>query len=479
MNPAADLFTKPQAAPVHRVYTQSEHDEFIGYQYRSVKRKLIDKETGEFIGYKSVLNHAASMHLEQMQAEHEAQIFVPDEKTEGILSDIEISLKDWGDAFSRRREAEKKTADYLRKVVEPSGLMGSAGMLADKLENCRNSGVLGVDIDHGKKIIKWTSKCSQVKLCPDESRAEQKRLANRYQPAVEAWLDERPGRRKFRYAVFEPVNIKFGDLESRGQRYKYIPDDSLNPDGSKKYKSGYRRENNPGYVQGGIDRAYLDLRNMLRHKSMEAVKGAFTAMECPQGSTGTDWNVHINCLLLTEGHFDYKTIRDDYGNRIHFYSEDQMVQKTQRHLLRRAEKSGQPIPELSRRQVLMAAFREIIKYSAKQVPTQQAGEKTDAPAITEWAAEQFVEWWGAHKGFRRCRSYGVLNGIGKPELVPLNVQWVGSMNWCRDFRRYEIEISKRGSINSLKGVKSTTEKSNFNQISHDQADFFNRPSPPG
>lgn len=475
MNHNHDLYTRPQAAPVHRVYTESEHDEFIGYQYRNVKQKVftVDTETGEMIhtGYKSVLNHAASMHLEQMQAEHEAQIFVPDEKTEEILSAIEFDLKDWGTAFSRRREAEKKTAEYLRKIVEPSGLMGSAGMLADKLENCRNSGVLGMDVDHGKKIIKWESKCGQVKLCPDESRAEQKRLANRYQPAVEAWLDERPGRRKFRYAVFEPVNIPFGKLESKGQRYLYFADDTK--------ASGQRRENNPDYVQGGIDRAYLDLRNMLRHKSMEAVKGAFTAMECPQGSTGNDWNVHINCLLLTEGHFDYKTIRDDYGNRIHFYSEEQMVQKTQRHLLRRAEKSGVPMPDLSRRQVLMAAFREIIKYSAKQVPTQQDGEKTDAPAITEWRAEQFVEWWGAHKGFRRCRSYGVLNGIGKPDLVPLNVQWIGSMDWCSDSMRYQIAISRRGSINSLKGDKSTTRNANFKQINTAQASFFNRPEPPG
>jgi len=366
-------------------------------------------------------DHTYSTHARLIhgQAEHEAEIFVPNQANEAVLSAIEFDLKDWGSDYTKRRAIEKKTAQYIRHKVAPTGLMGNATEIADRLESCRNSGVLGFDISSGRKMVKWKEKCGLVKLCPDEARAEQKRLSRRYAPAVEAWLDEKQ-RRQFQYAVFEPVNIPFGQLKA------------------------------------GIKAAYDELRLMLRHQSMKAVKGCFTALEAPMSKDGKSWNVHINCMFLIDGHFDWKTIRAEYGQRIHFKSTQDMIAATTRYLERRAEKTGEPV-NMSRTQVLLAAFREIIKYSSKHVSDKSEGGKTDAPAITDWQPEQFVEWYAAHKGLRRCRSYGVLYGIEEPEREPLNIQWIGSMDYTSQ-NGYAFTINRRPSIISLQGDKSTSSK---------------------
>lgn len=411
MIPAVDLFTPGKYKPV----TNSEY-------------------LDNFYNDNTYSSMAALVHG---KAEHEAAIFVPDPKTEKILSDIEFDLSAWGGDYSKRRAIEKKTADYIRKKVVPTGLMGNAAQIADKLESCRNSGVLGFDTNSGRKIVKWKDKCGLVKLCPDEARAEQKRLARRYAPAVEAWLDERPTRRQFQYAVFEPVNIAFGNLKE------------------------------------GIRAAYHELRLMLRHESMQSVKGCFTALEAPMSKDGKTWNVHINCMFLVDGHFDWKTIRAEYGQRIHFKSTQAMIEATTKYLERRAEKTGENV-QMSRTEVLLAAFREIIKYSSKHVAEKSDSGRTDAPTITEWHPEQFVEWYAAHKGLRRCRSYGVLFGIEEPEREPLNVQWIGTMDYTGR-QGYEFAINRRPSIISLQGDKLT----NKNLKNSKQTTFFKPAAPPG
>lgn len=393
MNPATDLFQEQTYKPV----TNSDH-------------------LDNFYNDNTYSTHAALLHG---AVEREADIFIPNQQTEAILSDIEVDLKDWGSDYSKRRAIEKKTADYIVSEVAPSGFMdgGEAIKIAEKMYNCRNSGVLGFDLNNGRKVVRWKDKCGLVKLCPDEARAEQKRLSRRYAPAVEFWLDEKPTRRQFQYAVFEPANVAFGDLKE------------------------------------GIRAAYHELRLMLRHESMQAVKGCFTALECPMSKDGKSWNVHINCMFLVDGHFDWKQIRAEYGQRIHFKSTQAMIQATTKYLERRAEKTGEPV-NMSRTQVLLAAFREIIKYSSKHVSDKSEGGKTDAPAITDWPAEQFVEWYAAHRGLRRCRSYGVLYGIEEPEREPLCIQWIGSMDY-NSKNGYEFAINRRPSIISLQGDKST------------------------
>lgn len=369
------------------------------------------------------------------EAEHQAEIYVPNAEHEKILSDIEIDLEDWSSDYSKRRAMEKATAAYIREKVAPRGLMSNAMQIAERLETCRNSGVLGFELGSGRKLVKWKDKCGLVKLCPDEARAEQKRLARRYTPAVEAWLSEKRSR-QFQYAVFEPVNVPHGEL------------------------------------QEGIRAAYKQFRDLMRHTSMQAVKGCFSALECPMGRDGKSWNVHINALFLVEGHFDWQAVRADYGARIHFYSTQQMLDKTQGYLDRRAEHTGQDI-RLDRTQVLLAAFREIIKYSAKHIGSKSESGRVDVPGITEWPPELFVEWYTAHHGLRRCRSYGVLHGVTEPEREPLQVQWIGSIDYTG--RGYECIISKRRPIISLQEDKSTRSAARNRR----QNDIFRPPKPAG
>lgn len=348
--------------------------------------------------------------------------FKPTEQNEDTLSSIEHGLSDWGNDYSKRRAIEKKTAKYIRDKVVPTGLMLGADLIAERLESCRNSGVLGI-VGDNRKIVLWENKCGLVKLCPDEARAEQKRLARQYVPACETWLKESP-RRRFQYAVFEPVNVEIGNLKN------------------------------------GVRDAYHQLRKMLRHESFNNVAGTFTALECPLSKDGKSWNVHINCLFLIDGSFDWDTVRAEYGHRIHFKSTKDIIDTTTAYLKRR--NGGRPV-EASRADVLTCAFREIIKYSSKHVSAKGEAGKNDAPGITQWPPELFCEWYAAHKGLRRCRSYGVLYGAEKPVREPLQVQWIGSMDFCPHSRRYSFQITGRPVI-SLQGDKSTKKEPKNNNI---------------
>jgi len=380
--------------------------------------------------------YSAMSALEHGAIEHKADIFIPNQAQEKILSDIEFDLSAWGNDYAKRRAIEKKTAEYLIAKVAPAGVMSNAITLAEKLLNCRNSGVLGFDLNNGRKLVKWKDKCGLVKLCPDEARAEQKRLSRRYAPAVEEWLSEKT-RRQFNYAVFAPPNVEFGNLKA------------------------------------GIKAGFDELRKLMRHNSMKSVKGCFVAMECPMAKDGKSWNLHFNCLFLVDGDFDYKQVRTEYGHHIHFKDSRAMYAATAEYLERRAQKTGEKV-SLSRTDVLLAAFREIIKYSSKHVAEKSEAGKTDAPTVTEWQAEQFAEWYAAHKGLRRCRSYGVLFKVVEPEREPMNVQWIGTMEYTGR-QGYEFSINRRPLIKSIQGDKSTKNKQGNNR----QNALFKPAAPPG
>lgn len=50
--------------------------------------------------------------------------------------------------------------------------------------------------------------------------------------------------------------------------------------------------------------------------------------------------------------------------------------------------------------------------------------------MVEWRGMDALEYWRAHKGFRRTRTYGRLYGLPKPEKLDLStVRWHGTVNW--------------------------------------------------
>ena len=309
-------------------------------------------------------------YLDQMERHYEGDrldIVIDENKwdMEVVCFDLDKSLGD----YEKRRAAEQELAEYIKTVADSTDSYDVLKLhdVADKLMNCRTSGTVGLKPDGGH-VVAWDSKCSMVRLCPDESREETQRLAERYVPAIREWLEGGKRRRAY-YLVFTDHNYRVGTLAK-----------------SKKY------------MQGRV-------RDFIKDKKNKNIKGAFTCQEDPLSASG-DWNVHVNVILLVEGSFDYADAREQWGANLHIQQID---------------------PDN-----LVKSVLELVKYSAQIVPTKSEGKrhKTDAPAMTEWPHDLWVEWWTAQKRFRRVRSYGCLYRIPKPEpeLKSLeDVIWVGSV----------------------------------------------------
>jgi len=299
--------------------------------------------------HKTRLPHHVERYLKQ--EERRQQIENPIiEVSEGAVDDIEAELEELNGSRSARRCAERELANYIDRVYESTG-EPSLRNVAAALRSCRTCGVVGKRLDHGH-IVAWDEKCGMVRLCPDESREETLRIAERYVPEMLSWLTERCGPRRAQFAVFTM----------------------------------------PNYPPGGLKKGKQEIFNAFRRwlKEHPSVKGALAVEEDPL-SQHFDWNVHLNVLLLIEGSFDWASARAAWGANVHFSK------------VRADGKS------------LIRAILETIKYSAQIVPTKSAEKAerhaTEAPAMTEWPPGRFVEWWHAQEGFRRTRGYGVLHAI--------------------------------------------------------------------
>ena len=80
---------------------------------------------------------------------------------------------------------------------------------------------------------------------------------------------------------------------------------------------------------------------------------------------------------------------------------------------------------------------ELVKYATQPVPTKSAEKRvrrtSDAPAMTEWPAEQWIEWWRAQQRFRRTRSYGCLYALDETRWddLPLAGPSPSRLDLCR------------------------------------------------
>jgi hypothetical protein len=394
-----------------------------------IKAKLISdichwKDTHE---QASTLPYHLSCQLDQDERRSESLKFrINTPKELSKFSELKKILDADFASKSVRRRSEKALASYIRNKVAPITYDNRYIELADKLDDCRNSGVLGVRND-GRHLCMWDNKCRVSKLCPDESREEGQRLAARYIPAVEKFLKSSKSA-TFQYAVFTRPNVKIDDLyESKRSMYK-------------------------------------EFAALLKRKSAISVKGSLVVQEDPLAAIDMNddysWNVHLNVLLLVDGRFDWKTIRDEWGGNIEFRSAKDMELATRKKL----EKRGVKVRKLSTLDILAHAFVEIIKYSAKLVSSEEEktykGSKKVAPVMIDWPPLRFNEWWHANKGFRRTRSYGVLYRVGKPvaEDVMSEVTWIGRVSF--DGTEYRCTIDLILADNS---TFSDKEKKDFNR----------------
>lgn len=407
------------------------------------------------------------------ERECEARAFKPRDENEvklavALKEEINRSLP----GYLRRRDAENRVADALeRDGIYPE--------YVERLRGCRRHAVCGVHVPSGRQLRLWEDKCGLLLLCPDEAREETHRLADRYVPAMTAWLMEKPGLRSPQYCVLSWPNVPREQLA----RYQRL--------------------------------MFKHLSRWLKSKPLRAVKGALTVMESPLAADG-DWNVHVNLLLCVEGYFNWGQARAKWFAMT-------------RHLFDKRHRDFQVYFKPVDRGRLVQSLMELVKYSAKHidedgddeekesarpVPIRSEGEavpcdgagsdaadgrdgagtpsdvpshlhaherrpaagdagavgadvpgrqpRVKAPAFVRWPAERKVEWVEAHQRFRRTRSYGVLFKTPKVEREKISyedVLWIGVLRYSASHGYvFSINPGAESAISSIPGDKSQVKK---------------------
>jgi hypothetical protein len=228
--------------------------------------------------------------------------------------------------------------------------------LPRRLREARETGTLMYRPADQRWIAIADDKAGLPLLCPDDSREEGMRITRRYVPTISAWRNNGKAIHKL---VLNPPNIPRGQLRE-GMRELFKTFNKIF------FKSGKFPE----------------------------VKGALVSLEAPMSKL-RNWNVHLNVILLCDGFLDYDKIVAHWGHQFD------------------AKRLHGDVEQIE------AALREVIKYAVQAMPSKSLEHQrrgiSEAPAMLEWTAEEWLEWWDAHQRFRRTRSYGALYGIKEPE----------------------------------------------------------------
>jgi len=355
----------------------------------------------------SLPHHLSSQVAQVERHEHAVRFIIETPEQEKWLNDIRRQVNADSVARGVRRRSELTLADYIEREIAPRYSAMEPGLfdVVDKLRACRQKGVVGVRPD-GRHLVMWDEKCRLGKLCPDEAREEQKRLAEKYVPAIEKFIKASHAH-TVQYAVMTEKNVPAEELHEAKRRQ------------------------------------YAKLAKMLRRKVMRAVKGALVVQEDPLAIDGESWNVHLNVILLVDKriNFDWGEVREQWGGNIEFKSAKKMEEITRKRLQRK----GMDVSNMSSVTVLTHAVMELCKYSAKITAGEEEkntkGNRKQAPVMTEWAPERWYEWWRANKGFRRTRSYGVLYRLDEDDSDRedfSDVVWLGSVRF--NGTQYECSI---------------------------------------
>lgn len=312
------------------------------------------------------------------------------------LAEIRAELELEAEDRARRRRAEHELADYI-EATQPD--------MADKVESmrtCRTAGCVGIR-PGGGHVVAWDHKCGDVRLCPDEAREETRRLASKYVPTVQQWVQAKPTRRVF-YAVFTFGNFEPGRL-AHGKHYLF-----------KRFKAWQDRKR-PCTEADRRRWGYGPKKRKV--PEFPGLKGSLVIQEDPLSASG-EWNVHLNALLLVEGEFDFKRVRDTWGCNV----ELREIRSDTASLAR--------------------TMNEIVKYAAAHVGGKSVEKHADgssqAPPMTGWPGDLWREWFDAQQGFRRTRSYGALYKVPKPDTESLeDVEWVGAIKFT-DAGNYWVDL---------------------------------------
>lgn len=317
------------------------------------------------------------------------------------------------DTYQGHRSVEWLTAQYHQHVILPHcrdhrpELAERIAQVAQRLYWCRQAGVFGMAGDG--IVVAWESKCGMGKLCPDEARAESLRLEEKYAAPIAA--------------------------HARAGRV---------------YKAWFTLPNYPpGRLREGMRHIFKRFRDRLIRSKRFGVEGALVILEAPL-SSGRDWNVHLNVVLLTRGWVSYKALREAWGANVEIRQHSNFSERG-----------------------LHGLFAEMVKYAVRSVPEKSLDERHDsaAPALVEWTPEEYLEWFEAHHPFRRTRAYGALHGLPAVEKpMPQPTAWLGRIEYKNG--SYQVEMrgtnlgelaghllaASRSDLDLIRGDKSTTQK---------------------
>lgn len=393
-------------------------------------------------------------------------------------------LGKWKTTHRQRRKIEHQLADRFEA-------MGFIPEKVQKMRCCRMHGNWG-DRDRAgsvKPVIAWDAKCGEVRLCPDEARAEQRRMVRRYKPACLASVKAKPTRRRIQKAVMTWPNAPAGQL--------------------KKFKK------------------LMFAEHAKLIKKFPVIRAALVSQEDPLSADG-NWNVHLNVIYLIEGKFDWDKFVAAWHERTahlfpesratHFQIDLQQLPRLDERELEKAiiecikypvkhvtEKSnGRSRSELAARRRDGGpgverggrATEDVVEGSGASMAGDSAGDDFDgggrgasqsfpdgndpdrgpgagraeqgglAPAMIDWSDDQIREWWEAGLRFRRTRSYGLWFKIGDPERDQDlgEVRWRGRVWWDHRASAYAVERAGLVSVDLIQGDKSgsrTARSDNF------------------
>lgn len=304
----------------------------------------------------------------------------------------------------RHENVRRALARYLDTTIAPHTVDPAIRKLSTRLREARQTCTYLYRRRDGKHITMWDAKAGLPLLCPDDAREEAMRVQRRITPEILKAVREQKAR--VYSCVFTDHNSRPGELR-KGMR--------------------------------AIQKKFAALMRKCKRDNSLPILGAYVVMEAPLGGY-RDWHPHLNVFLVTRGWLDYEKLRRLWARNVemgHVSGDEDSIAAALREMIKYAVRA---VPEKSDAKAKEAESSRRRRYKDRarsgdrpiEVLRSEDGQGADAignrsaihgcdeerphaPAMTLWTPAEWLEWWTAHKGFRRSRGYGCLYNVDKPE----------------------------------------------------------------
>ena len=388
--------------------------------------------------------------------------------------------------YAARADVRRRVADYLETVVLPNTDSDKIHALPDRLRNARTRAWLQWAPTANKTRCIWDRKVGEPLLCPDDAREEAMRLADRLESHIETLA--RSGLRAY-YGVLTVPNCAPGTLaesvealwkklrKTLAEKVERLPGDRRRKkDLPKRFPIvgclavleaplGRSRDWHPHLNVIFLTRGRLDwgdfwaswrsmcdfqqlkpgnvaaaMRELIKY-SVRAVPEKSERKQCTQSSSLQ------SCSPRSPGGL-YSAGSSPGGNPLASttpatampgapggpgWRTNPLPKSTRRRSRSiRVSSSSQTSPP-GRGTGSPPSGAAQARQNGQEPATGPTGTGPQAaPAMTEWTAPEWLEWWQAMKGRRRSRTFGKLYGLGEaasddagPWFTVGTVRWTG------------------------------------------------------